>query len=541
MNQQGASILLLVMTLLVLAACGNNPSTNEAEMTDDGRVKLTVFSPQGPEVDLKTNPVTEYMEEQFNLDFAWQTTTYDAGAASEKRQISLASGDFPDAYMLIPWIDDFSQAELLKYGNQGVLLPLNDLIEEHAPNLQKAFEQEPDFKAMATAPDGNIYGIPHWNDCYHCSYPVKMFINTEWLDALGLDMPQTTEEFRDVLIAFKNEDPNGNGKQDEVPISGSNLGPVQYMMNAFEYYSSDDVPMLLEDDQVSIAAVTDDWREGLRYINELYELGLIDPGTFTQNGDALISLGNNAEANILGVGYGLPNSYTNDEDRLYSDMYQVMEPLKGPEQYTTYTFPSQPGASFVLTKNASEEAQVAAIKMIDHMFTIDGMLTSHFGPEGVGWRQPKEGDIALNEEVEPIYKTLPDDPNEERPSNISWGAMGQFWHFRGLRDAEVQGTDIYSRTGFERRLQEATLLYDGFEPSEDKIYPYWKVWIDPNVANELAMLKTNMIDYIEQNTVQFITGAKNIETEWDSYVQGLEQLNATRYLEIMQNAYDEVK
>ncbi|NGP46514.1 extracellular solute-binding protein [Bacillaceae bacterium SIJ1] len=534
----------LLFFVLILTACGNEGSTNEAATTEGGKVKLSVFAPQGAETDLETNLISKKMEEEFNIDFTWQTTTYDAGAASEKRQISLASGDYPDAYMLIPWVDQFSQDELLKYGQQGVLVPLNDLIEEHAPNLQKAFEQEPDFKAMATSPDGNIYGLPQWNDCFHCTYPEKMWVNTEWLDTLGLEMPTTPEELKEVMIAFKNEDPNGNGKADEIPLSGYvDQLPVRYLMNAFEYYHSKvEPPLLLKDGKVSFAVTTDGWKDGLKYMAELYELGLIDPGTFTQNADALVQLGNNAEANILGLGNGAhPAIFTNDEDRLHADIYQPLPPLKGSKNYATYEFPSKPGATFVLTNNSSEEARVAAIKMIDSIFTVEGMLNTHFGQEGTGWRKAKEGDVALNENVEPIFKNLTENPDEEAVKNAAWGSLGQYWHFRGLRDADAQGTDIYDSTGYERRLQEATLLYEGNEPPEGELFPYWKLWIEPSVANELAMLKTNIIDYIDQNMVQFITGAKDIDADWDSYVKGLEQLNSSRYLEIMQSAYDQLE
>jgi putative aldouronate transport system substrate-binding protein len=123
-------------------------------------VKITVFAPQGEDVDLATNSLTKELEQKFNIQFEWQTTTYDGVSAKEKRQISLASGDFPDLYLLIPWVDQFSQTDLLKFSQQGVVLPLNDLIDQYAPNIKAALEKYPYFKAMATAPDGNIYGLP---------------------------------------------------------------------------------------------------------------------------------------------------------------------------------------------------------------------------------------------------------------------------------------------------------------------------------------------------------------------------------------------
>ncbi|TDQ40903.1 extracellular solute-binding protein [Aureibacillus halotolerans] len=533
--------ILVVIAAVVLVGCSNDATSGESATTDDGRVKINVFAPQGAETNFEDNKFSKVIEDKFNIDFTWQTTTLDAGAASEKRQISLASGDYPDLFLMIPWVDQFSQSELLKYGQQGIFLPLNDLIKEHAPNIQKAFDQEPDLKAMATAPDGNIYGMPQWNDCYHCSYPEKLWINTTWLDTLGLEMPTTTEEMKDVLLAFKNEDPNGNGKPDEIPMSGRvDDSPIPFLMNSFEYYHSSEIPLLLEDGNVSFAATTEGWREGVRYAAELFELGLIDPGTFTQNADALLQIGNNGGDVILGVGPGThPGTFTTDEERLNSDKYQAIPPLEGQKNLTTYQFPSMPGATFVLTNKASEEAQIAAIKALDYMFTVEGSLNAQFGVKGVGWRDPQEGEVALNSDVDPIYRKLPENrEEEEREENISWGANGQYWHFRGLRDAEVSSTEIYTTAGFERRLQEATLLYEGHEPPEENMYPYWKVWIDQEEAGEVAMLITNLNGYIEQNMVQFITGAKDIETEWEEYVSGFDGLNGSRYLEIMQKSYD---
>jgi putative aldouronate transport system substrate-binding protein len=66
------------------------------------------------------------------------------------------------------------------------------------------------------------------------------------------------------------------------------------------------------------------------------------------------------------------------------------------------------------------------------------------------------------------------------------------------------------------------------------------VWIDPSLATELATLQTNLDNYVQQNALQFVTGSKNIDTDWDSYVKGLDGLGLKRFLEIQQNAYDKV-
>ncbi len=79
----------------------------------------------------------------------------------------------------------------------------------------------PQVKSLITLLDGKIYGLPHINDCYHCSMSQKMWVYKPWLDKLGLKVPETTDEFEAMLKAFKEKDPNGNGKADEIPLSGT--------------------------------------------------------------------------------------------------------------------------------------------------------------------------------------------------------------------------------------------------------------------------------------------------------------------------------
>ena len=114
--------------------------------------------------------------------------------------------------------------------------------------------------------------------------------------------------------------------------------------------------------------------------------------------------------------------------------------------------------------------------------------------------------------------------------------MAQYYQPKEFRDGWIQATDIYGSEGYERRLQEATDLYAGKEPKE--VFPHWAIWVDPAVADEAATLRTSITDYINQNALQFVTGAKDLNSEWDAYVAGLEQNNLKRYLEIMQQSYD---
>lgn len=132
----------------------------------------------------------------------------------------MASGDLPDAIFNA----DYSDYELLKLAKDGAIVPLNDLIENNMPNFKKVLEEAPEYKSMITAPDGNIYAFPWIEELGSGKERIQAvdsmpWINVEWLKKLGLDMPTTTEELKEVLIAFKTKDPNGNGKADEIPLS----------------------------------------------------------------------------------------------------------------------------------------------------------------------------------------------------------------------------------------------------------------------------------------------------------------------------------
>jgi putative aldouronate transport system substrate-binding protein len=509
-------------------------------------VKITVFSPQFPDQDLAKNAFTKFVSDKFNIQFAWQTTTLDGGPAKEKRQISLASGDYPDLYLLIPWVDQFTQADLLKYSKQGVVVPLNDLIKQYGPNIQAALDKNPDYKAMATAPDGKIYGLPQWVDCYHCSYQDKLWMNSTWLKKLGLKQPTTTAEMKDVLTAFKTKDPNGNGKADEVPLSADVRDVLlPYFMNSFIYdpqgtSGNNQSTLVLNNGKVDIQANKDGWKQGLAYIKSLYDAGLIDQGAFTQNPDALKKIGDNADAVILGSATVLHPGifFTLGAPDGHDKQYDAVPPLKGPTglAYTGYNFPSAPGATFVLTNKASKEAQVAAIKMLDYIFTTEGEIKGLFGTDERTVVKPGPNDIALEKGVTPLYKQIPRPPNVPA-YNTNWPALAQYNNTAAFRAAEAIPEDIYSQAGYERRLFDATKLYEGKE-DKSKIYPYWGVWIDPSLGSEVATLQTNIENYVSQSSLQFITGSKNLDKDWDAYVKGLDGLGLSRYLQIQQEAYD---
>ncbi|WP_030488562.1 extracellular solute-binding protein [Micromonospora chokoriensis] len=555
MNPRSVGKIVIAFTAaaaLTVAGCsssnGSKGEAPKAEFGPDGKVILDVFAQQDQDTDLNTNLATKAMSDKFKIQFKFQTSSMDAAASKEKRQISLASGDYPDLFMLIPYVDAFSKVEVQKLGKQGVAVPLEDLIKEHAPNVQKLLDSNKIFREMSVAPDGHIYALPQAADCYHCSYPDKLWINSTWLKNLGLQQPKTTEDLRTVLRAFKTQDPNRNGKADEIPMTtdlrNSNL--IGYLMGGFAYAPVGATPavrglLTLDGDKVTTPVDKPEWRDGLRYINSLYKEGLIDPGSFTQPGDALQAIGNNPKGVQIGSSPVLhPGIFVTLGSKDGRDkQYDAVPPLTGPtgKSYTALSEPTSTGYSFLLTNKASKEGRIAAIKLLDHMFTDAGKLETWSGPENVWWVKPAPGDVALDANTTPMYKSKPE---AEVPKNVRWAAMATYNFNTAFRNAQVVPKDIYSEEGYERRLFEATKLYEGRE-DKAKIYPEESVWVDSSVVNELATMKTNLDSYVTQGQLAFITGSKNIDTEWDAWVKGLDGVGLKRYLELNQQAYDKHK
>ncbi|GAB2598521.1 ABC transporter substrate-binding protein [Pseudactinotalea suaedae] len=542
---------------LTIAACApggggdGGDGGNGGGGADDG--VITIFSQQGADSDLNTNEFTLFLEEEFDVDLQFETTTWDSASAGEARQITLASGDYPDAFLLIPWVNQFSQAELIKLGDQGVIRPLNDLLEENAPNLQAAWETTPEWEALSTAPDGNVWGLPQWNDCFHCTYPSKLWMNSAWLDAVGLDQPTTPEELREVLTAFKNEDPNGNGQADEVPLSGTPgaNSVLPFLMNPFVYVPTSTIngsvpaSLALRDDTVTLQPTLDGWREGLRYVSSLFAEGLIDEAAFTQNQDALLALGDVAGDPILGAAtVGHPGVFvTVGQEDGRDKQYDAVPPLTGPNgSPASELLSSVAGATFVITNNAGDEEAAKLVQIMDWMVDFDNHLRAEFGEEGTAWDYPAEGDVALDETLEPLFiRYRLSGAEATQNANVAWGPLAQYYGSAEFRGAQVVPEDVYDLAGYERRLFEATLPYAENSPSE--AFPYWNLWVPEEQSADLATVQTNVEAVVLQASAEFITGVRDIESDadWQAFQDALVANGSEQYVQIYQEAWDASK
>ena len=134
---------------------------------------------------------------------------------TQKKQLMLASLDFPDVF----WgADSISKNELKDYGDGGYILELSSLIDQYMPNLKKFLDENPLYREKMKTDEGKMYYLPSIFQIPDQPLHGKAYINKKWLDKLGLPVPRTLEEYTAALRAFKESDPNGNGKQDEIPL-----------------------------------------------------------------------------------------------------------------------------------------------------------------------------------------------------------------------------------------------------------------------------------------------------------------------------------
>lgn len=528
-------IVLLLALTLVLQACSSKSNTDVVPSSSENQetVSLSAFSAQSVIIeDYDNNDLTMLLEEKFNVDIQW-TLAPSGEATLEKQNLLLASGEYPDVF----FGGELNQNDQIKYGTGGMLIPLNDLIDEYGPNIKIAFEQSPYILKGVTALDGNIYGLPGLEECYHCDYSQKMWINKEWLNNLNLPMPTTTDELYTTLLAFKDNDPNGNGEKDEIALSGCtdgwNSNPINFLMCSF-IYSTDSSVLTLNNGKVDISANKPEWKEGLAYIRKLYAEGLIDPQAFTQNYEGLQGIADNPDTVIVGAftqGCCVP---TTGEDGRWTQ-YDVVTPLKGPNgmQLTGYFGGNVGDALFAITDKANEEQQIAAIKIVDYLFSQEGSLDSMYGPKDIGWWDPKPDELGIDGK-DALYSAVEPYQREDKRS-VTWD-IGLKYTPTELFNGRAQEQDITVPSGYETFLSVMTNKIAPFKPAET--FPA-AIWYKPENAQQLAQIRTDINNYIKTNSAQFVIGEKNLDSDWNAYVEGFNGLGVEEYIRASQEAYDQ--
>lgn len=516
-------------SVLILGACGGSKekstSSPDYELENVSfplkeKVSLKMMSQSAPLAPNDPNDklIFQRLEEETNLHIDWINYSSDF---AEKRNLDIASGDLPDAIFNAAAGD----YDLLNWAESGVIVPIEDLIEDYMPNLKKIFDENPEYRQMSTAPDGHIYSMPWIEELGEGKESIHTvngmaWINKEWLDNLGLEMPQTTDQLMTVLEAFKTQDPNGNGEADEIPFSFINNGgneDLKFLMGAFGLGDNDDHLVVDNDGQVQFTANKEGYKEAIKYFNEMNNKGLIDKEAFEQDWNTYVAKGKEHK-------YGVYFTWDKANITGADDSYDVLPVLAGPDGTKHVTRTNGMGFSrdrFVIT-SANKNLELTA-RWIDKMYEPLQSVQNNWGTYG------DEAQANIFELKDGMLKHLPLEgtaPGELRQKTEAGGPLAVLDSY--------YGTVTTMPDDAKWRLD---LMHDTYLPyiTEDNIYP--RVFLEKEDTDRLAKIETDMWDYIYRKRAEWITGGK-IDEEWEEYLAELERVGLEEWIQIKQTGYD---
>lgn len=526
-----------IAALLLLSACsssGKDAASEAPEANDAATIRKTGMPIADKPVHLKglvskyelvkdwnEHKGLKYYESISNVLIDWDSVpqnTFD-----ERRNLLFASNDLPDFVMRAK----LTPQQITSYASAGQIIPLDDLIEAgYAPNLSALMEQDSGIRKSITSADGHIYSLPNISE--GDGRIASSWINKKWLDKLGILMPKTMDEFYEALKAFKEQDPNGNGKADEIPISGYKEGNSAgneffrsfYGSWGFGGKSGIIAPYMDVDDEgkVRYIATDDKFKEMLTFFNKLWKEGMIDKEIFSQDMNQEV-----AKVDEERVGYvakGNNNLWLGDNRGNYVQN-PVFKAVDGDVYWTGVSPKVRDIGSFVITsKNPNPEA---TLRWADYFLSEEGTALARLGIKDETYTIDSDGFYKLKDEY------------AHNPNGLTVDeALSEYTIF--------QGGNIPQRV--TQKVDQSAAVLPEMIANKDVIRPYLvpdeKLMI-PNFTEEeniqLSTYATDIEAFTDEQVVKFITGSRPIG-EWDNYVQTLNKMKLDKYLAIYQAAYD---
>ncbi|GAF63255.1 sugar ABC transporter sugar-binding protein [Bacillus sp. TS-2] len=362
LNKRWLSGVLLLLTIICMVGCSstetdNTQTTND---TEEESKHVRVFKSHLSKGVLpgSDDPHVQYVLEETGVEYELMTPP--AGSdATEYINMLFASEDYPDIFRPIGGME----RTLIQ---QGAALPLEDLLPEYAPNVWNSIPEEAWDVVRSATPDGHIYYVPK----VYMIPERAALLRQDWLDNVGLEMPETVDEYKEMLIAFRDEDPNGNGQRDEIPTSGREFGTwMDHLFSMFGVAMWEGQPEWdIYEDEIQYAGISENMREAIAFIRELYEEGLLDQETFLNKSDVWTAKINN---NLVGSWYHLPANLGERYDAMKQgdpNAYVVGMPLPNAEGFEGFITQKSMGEPEWMIPKASEEQAIASLQLLDFFY-----------------------------------------------------------------------------------------------------------------------------------------------------------------------------
>lgn len=457
--------------------------------------------------------LVQQWEKDTNIAITWQNLP--DSVYQEKKNLMLASDDLPD----VLFNTGLSDAEVVTNGTNGTLVPLEDLIDKYAPTLSAILDARPDIRAAITASDGHIYTLPSVEELGLVQYPNFLFINKKWLDTLGLPMPTTIEDYRQDLEAFATQDPNGNGKADEIPLSfrtDSFCANPHDLIAALGGQPENNDHRIVRDGKVEFTANTQEYKAGVEALGEWYADGLIDPESFSQDDVAYLAKGK-SETETLGSFFWWELKEMVGDDRV--DDYALVGILDGVDGKLASVANNQEINRGAMAITRANKYPAATMRWADRLFDPVMSAQTSWGPIGV----------TLEKDANGILVQIP------APEGVSEGERRQ--------QVAPGGPKITTAEDFEtvvapepRAKERQDLVQEYYAPFQaNDAYP--PVMLSNDELDQVSFAQTDINTLVKEKFAAWIANG-TIEDEWDGYVSQLDSLGVDDVTAVYQQAYD---
>lgn len=506
MRKNAFFLLLLLLLLLTLSGCGDSiaPETEKVSLT------ALQYELENQTLDFDNMWFFQQIEEQTGVHVDFDVVKHSDW--TNRVNLMFASGRYHDLILR-------GSLDVEDYGvTQHVILPLDDYLEEYMPTY---FSRLPIDNAGRTLPssDGKMYYVG-----FLLSQGINtnghFFINKAWLDKLGLSVPTTTEELTEVLRAFKNGDPNGNGLADEIPYEATFADVNTGLYNAFSAFG---IPMnehfvhLSADGKVLFMPEEDGFRACVEWLHSLCQEGLLDVESLTQGSNLWAAKVNQQKAGYFTY-WRLKNTALSDD--IAAD-YVVMLPVHA-ESYEASLARTEDAIEFGAALTIQNHDIPSSLRWLDAQFETENMLVAQNGKIGDTLILRGDGryEVTYVPAGNELYKTVPI-------------ICGQFF-----APASYYAS-VYVPAAHRQEKSAYCALYDESGVLEEVPYTLLinTVPITSEESARIQQLYTSLKSAVNAYLVEFVTRGVTDERFAD-FLAELNSIGAQEYVSLYQTAYD---
>ena len=474
-------------------------------------------------------------EKRFGISI--KTDTYNADDWSTQLPLLISGGELPDLLVNA----GMTEATAQKYGKQGYFADLSQY-KDLAPNLYAVFNEHPEYKAFLSDEKGGIYGLSGLSAFEHDALN-RVYMMKSWLSKVNMPAPTTVDELYQVLKAFKANDANGNGKDDEIPMTWTANGDEMMLLEAFGINVKDPTWLMEVGDggKVSFAGSTDNYKAFLKYVHKLYAEGLLDKTNFTATYDEKAA---EVQKGIVGTVDTVPFALRNADISTDADWVWIggLTSEVNDKQYVAIA--DGVNSSVAVAVNGDSKYKEAIVRLIDYYYSEEGYPEGMSGPLNVAWKYVDDPILGckIREFIRPSdYSSDEEFRVKKATINGAFSLYGKLDYIGRanlyqLDDKALSSDAVIKKYGWGA-LTETGMRRKGNQMVYSKdMYPVMSYTEEE--STELATLKTGLQNYMKNIRTQFIVGEEDIDKGWDNYINQLDQMGLKRLLQIEQAAYD---